>query len=34
MGLKKIDWKWRIMHEHHSIPAAGNGLDVKSVAPA
>ena len=22
MGFKKIDGKWRIMHEHHSIPAA------------
>jgi uncharacterized protein (TIGR02246 family) len=21
MGLKKIDGKWRIMHEHHSLPA-------------
>jgi uncharacterized protein (TIGR02246 family) len=21
MGLRKIDGKWRIMHEHHSIPA-------------
>ena len=21
MGLKKIDGKWRILHEHHSIPA-------------
>ena len=22
MGLRKIDGKWRIMHEHHSLPAA------------
>jgi len=22
MGLKKIDGKWRIMHEHHSLPAS------------
>jgi len=21
MGLKKIDGKWRVMHEHHSLPA-------------
>ena len=21
MGLKKIDSKWRVMHEHHSLPA-------------
>jgi uncharacterized protein (TIGR02246 family) len=21
MGLKKIDGRWRIMHEHHSLPA-------------
>jgi ketosteroid isomerase-like protein len=21
MGLRKIDGKWRIMHEHHSLPA-------------
>lgn len=21
MGLKKIDDKWRVMHEHHSLPA-------------
>ena len=21
MGLKKIDGKWRILHEHHSVPA-------------
>lgn len=21
LGLKKIDGKWRIMHEHHSLPA-------------
>ncbi|HEY4085132.1 MAG TPA: nuclear transport factor 2 family protein [Bryobacteraceae bacterium] len=21
MGLKKFDGKWRVMHEHHSIPA-------------
>lgn len=23
MGLRKIDGRWRIMHEHHSLPAAG-----------
>jgi uncharacterized protein (TIGR02246 family) len=22
LGLKKIDGKWRIMHEHHSLPAS------------
>ena len=22
MGLRKIDGKWRIVHEHHSLPAA------------
>jgi uncharacterized protein (TIGR02246 family) len=22
MGLRKLDGRWRIMHEHHSIPAA------------
>ena len=22
MGLRKIDSKWRVMHEHHSLPAA------------
>jgi ketosteroid isomerase-like protein len=22
MGLRKIDGRWRIMHEHHSLPAA------------
>ena len=22
MGLKKIDGKWRVMHEHHSVPAS------------
>lgn len=22
MGLKKIDGQWRIMHEHHSLPAS------------
>ena len=22
MGLRKIDGKWRVMHEHHSLPAA------------
>jgi uncharacterized protein (TIGR02246 family) len=22
MGLRKIDGEWRIMHEHHSLPAA------------
>jgi uncharacterized protein (TIGR02246 family) len=22
MGLKKIDGKWRILHEHHSVPAS------------
>jgi uncharacterized protein (TIGR02246 family) len=22
MGLRKIDEKWRVMHEHHSLPAA------------
>lgn len=21
MGLRKIDSKWRVMHEHHSLPA-------------
>jgi uncharacterized protein (TIGR02246 family) len=21
MGLRKIDGKWRVMHEHHSVPA-------------
>ena len=21
MGLRKIDGKWRVMHEHHSLPA-------------
>jgi hypothetical protein len=21
MGLRKIDGRWRIMHEHHSLPA-------------
>jgi ketosteroid isomerase-like protein len=21
MGLKKIDGRWRVMHEHHSLPA-------------
>jgi ketosteroid isomerase-like protein len=21
MGLRKIDARWRIMHEHHSLPA-------------
>jgi ketosteroid isomerase-like protein len=21
MGLRKIDGQWRIMHEHHSLPA-------------
>jgi uncharacterized protein (TIGR02246 family) len=23
MGLRKIDGKWRVMHEHHSLPAEG-----------
>ena len=22
MGLRKIDGSWRVMHEHHSLPAA------------
>ena len=22
MGLRKIDGRWRVMHEHHSLPAA------------
>jgi ketosteroid isomerase-like protein len=22
MGLRKIDAKWRVLHEHHSLPAA------------
>jgi ketosteroid isomerase-like protein len=22
MGLRKIDNRWRVMHEHHSVPAA------------
>jgi uncharacterized protein (TIGR02246 family) len=22
MGLRKIDGRWRVMHEHHSVPAA------------
>jgi uncharacterized protein (TIGR02246 family) len=22
MGLRKIDGKWRVMHEHHSLPAS------------
>jgi ketosteroid isomerase-like protein len=21
MGLRKVDGKWRVMHEHHSVPA-------------
>jgi ketosteroid isomerase-like protein len=21
MGLRKIEGKWRVMHEHHSLPA-------------
>jgi ketosteroid isomerase-like protein len=21
MGLKKIDGKWRVLHEHHSLPS-------------
>lgn len=24
MGLRKIDGRWRIMHEHHSLPAETN----------
>jgi ketosteroid isomerase-like protein len=22
MGLRKIDGRWRVMHEHHSLPAS------------
>ena len=25
MGLRKVDWRWMIVHEHHSVPAIDQG---------
>jgi ketosteroid isomerase-like protein len=31
MGLRKIDARWRVMHEHHSLPAPWIGKQIPTV---
>jgi ketosteroid isomerase-like protein len=31
MGLRKIDARWRVMHEHHSLPATWIGKQIPTV---
>jgi uncharacterized protein (TIGR02246 family) len=33
IGLRKVDGKWVIVHEHHSVPAAGEELLIRRLHP-